>query len=115
MKDLFDELIGEQLSAVTFVQDYFQLGFDGPILNVTNPTVVNYAGREIISWSEGFRDIICSQITKTVLRVETEENIYFKIVFKDEAFISISLKPEEYKTPEAIHAHGFEGNGMAFL
>ena len=31
---MLDQLRGEQLSAVTFVQDYLQLWFDGPGFNV---------------------------------------------------------------------------------
>ena len=34
----FDILIGEQLSAVSFVQDYVEFHFDGPVLRaLTNP------------------------------------------------------------------------------
>ena len=44
---LFEELRGEQLSAVTFVQDYLQLWFDGPGINVTNPLTVESAAEKI--------------------------------------------------------------------
>jgi len=37
-------LIGEQLSAVTFVQDYVQLHFDGPRLTVFSHAVVMRGG-----------------------------------------------------------------------
>ena len=40
---LFAELHGRQLSAITFVQDYLQLWFDGPGINVTNPLTVRTA------------------------------------------------------------------------
>jgi hypothetical protein len=51
-----DELIGQQLSAVTFVQDYIQVWFDGPGLNITNPLTVKAASSELKSWAPGFRD-----------------------------------------------------------
>lgn len=63
---LFDELIGSQLSSVEFVQDYLQLRFDGPTINVNNPLTVKADKKVITSWNEGFRDLLCSQITKIV-------------------------------------------------
>jgi len=113
--DLFDELIGEQLSAVTFVQDYFQLWFDGPGINVTNPTTIKQGDKVIISWSEGFRDSICAQITKVVTKVELKENVHFRVVFRDNSFISVSLKLSDYNSPEAIYAHGFVNKGWVVL
>jgi hypothetical protein len=38
-------LIGEQLSAVTFVQDYLQLHFDSPRLTVFSHAVVMHGAR----------------------------------------------------------------------
>ena len=44
-------LIGEQLSAVTFVQDYLQLHFDGPRLTVFSHAVV-MRGDQDFSWGQ---------------------------------------------------------------
>ena len=66
--NIFAELHGEQLSSVTFVQDYLQLFFDGPGINVMNPLTVESAGRMITSWEPGFRDLLCSpDLGKTCL------------------------------------------------
>ena len=105
---LFDELVGEQLSAVTFVQDYFQLWFDGPGINVNSPCTVKAEGIEITSWNPGFRDSACNQIGKLVKEVIVHEGEFISIVFRDGSSISISLRPEDYSTPEAIYAHGFK-------
>ena len=56
---LFEQLRGEQLSAVTFVQDYLQLWFDGPGINVTNPLTVHAGRLSVTSWQPGFRDALC--------------------------------------------------------
>ena len=64
----WDELISSQLSSIEFVQDYLQIRFDGPCINVTNPLTVKADGKEITSWDAGFRDLLCGQITKTVRR-----------------------------------------------
>ena len=106
----FDELQGEQLSVVTFVQDYFQLWFDGPCINVTNPLTVRTSGAAVTSWQPGFRDLWCGQIAKIVASVEHRQGEALKVKFEDESVISISLRKEDYDSPEAYYAHGFKKN-----
>jgi hypothetical protein len=60
LRELFDELRGEQLSAVTFVQDYLQLWFDGRCINVTNPLEVASGDRRLVSREPGFQDLLCA-------------------------------------------------------
>lgn len=109
--EMFDELHGAQLSAVTFVHDYLQLWFDGPGINVTNPLTVHAASVKITSSQPGFRDAICAQITKVVASSELRSNDAFVIRFTDGSFVSVSLRPEDYTSAEAIYAHGFKRNG----
>jgi hypothetical protein len=104
---MFDQLRGEQLSAVTFVQDYLQLWFDGPGLNVTNPLTVQTGQLSVTSWQPGFRDALCSLIAKIVAAVECREGEAFIIRFEDGSQLSVSLRQQDYTTPEAIYAHGF--------
>ena len=106
---VLNELVGEQLSAVTFVQDYLQLWFDGPGLNVTNPLTVSSENRQITSWGNGFRDLLCGQITKRVSSVVWTEGEALEIIFADESSLSVSLRPDDYIGPEAIFGHGFKG------
>ena len=106
----WDELVGRQLSSVEFVQDYLQLRFDGPTINVTNPLTVNDDETEITSWNAGFRDLLCSQITKIVQDVTFESGKALTIRFIDNSQIAVSVRPEDYSSPEAIYAHGFRNN-----
>ena len=108
---MFDELRGEQLSGVTFVQDYLQLWFDGPGINVTNPLTVRSTDARITSWDPGFRDLLCSQIAKTVEAVEYRKGDALVIRFRDDSACTISLRQEDYTSPEAFYAHGFTANG----
>ncbi len=109
--EIFDELCGAQLSAVTFVQNYLQLWFDGPGINVTNPLTVHAESVKATSWQPGFRDAICAQITKVVASTELRPNDAFAIHFADGSLVSVSLRPEDYTSSEAIYAHGFKRNG----
>jgi hypothetical protein len=111
---IFEQLRGEQLSAVTFVQDYLQLWFDGPGINVTNPLTVQSGRTSVTSWQSGFRDTVCAQITKIVASVEIREGKAFVIRFEDGSELSVSLREQDYTSPEAIYAHGFRG-GVSFV
>ena len=110
-RPLLDELLGEQLSAVTFVQNYLQLWFDRPGINVTNPLTVRTAAATIVSWQPGFRDLLCGQIAKVVAAVEYRAGEILSIGFEDGSGLSISLRHEDYDAPEAYFAHGFKNAG----
>lgn len=105
--DLFKQLYGMQLSAVTFVQDYLQLWFDGPGINVTNPLTVQSGQASVVSWQPGFRDALCSQIAKIVAAVECRAGEALIIRFEDSSQLSISLREQDYTGAEALYAHGF--------
>ena len=113
--DLFDELRGEVLSAVTFVQDYLQLAFDGPGISVFNPLTVATAEGAITSWGPGFRDRLCGQIAKVVEGVEVREGEALVVRFADGSTITVSLRAEDYEGPEAIHAGGFRDGQWAVI
>src|SRR4051812_28048817 len=106
-RDIVEQLRGEQLSAVTFVQNYLQLWFDGPGINVINPLTVQKGQSSVTSWEPGFRDVLCSQIAKIVATVECRDGEAFVIRFEDGSQLSISLREQDYTTPEALYAHGF--------
>ena len=108
ISDLLTELHFEQLSSVVFVQDYLQLFFDGPGMNVTNPLTVETNGNSITSWDSGFRDLLCSLIGKRVEKTQYIEGVVLMIVFHEGSKISVSLKPEDYTSPEAVYAQGFK-------
>ena len=89
-------LIGEQLSAVTFVQDYLQLHFDGPRLTVFSHPVV-MLGDQTFHWGKpGFRDALCNSIAKKVVEARVAYGESISIRFADGSTIKISLKDEDY-------------------
>jgi hypothetical protein len=55
----FARLIGEQLSAVSFVMDYLQLQFDPFLLTVLTPLVVQSGSESYRLCDEGYRDALC--------------------------------------------------------
>jgi hypothetical protein len=96
-------LIGEQLSAVTFVQDYLQLYFDGPRLTVFSYPVI-VLGDQTFHWGKpGFRDALCNNIAKKVTEARVAYGDNISIRFADGSTIKISLKDEDYSGGEAVN------------
>jgi hypothetical protein len=101
MDDIFDCIIGEQLSSVTFVQDYLQLNFDGPCLTAYTWPVVEIAGL-CYHWGEqDYRNQLCERIARIVLSVSVTEGDAIRIGLDDGAIIMVSLHDEDYEGPEA--------------
>jgi hypothetical protein len=103
-----EKLKGEQLSAVTFVHDYVQLHFDGPLMNVYAPVTVCAGGRSDSSGGSEFRNAICAQIAKEIASTEWGDESHLKLSFTDKSSISISLNPSDYSGPEALYFHGYD-------
>jgi hypothetical protein len=94
-------LVGCQLGAVAFVQDYVQLHFDGPCLTaITHPRV--RVGNTWFAWrSPGYRDQLCERISRTVSTTSIMEGQEICVEFDDHACISVSLRTEDYRAAEA--------------
>ena len=113
MSDPIQQIVGEQLSAITFVQDYLQLHFDGPTLNaMTVVTVITSQGRAQMG-DDQFRNLLCSCITKHVNRVELMNHEALVIHFSDGSLVSVSLRGEDYRGAEAITFHGAKNEILA--
>src|SRR6266700_8165916 len=101
------QIVGEQLSGVTFVMDYLQLQFNPPpTINAYTPVTVSSSGTTCVSGDEQFRNRLCDQITKIVKSVVIKDEAAFVITFEDGSMISISLRPSDYIGPEALEFIG---------
>ena len=102
-----NQIVGEQLSGVTFVMDYLQLQFNPPpTINAYTPVTVISGGSTCVSGDDQFRNRLCEQITKIVKTVTVRDEEAFVIEFEDGAVISISLRPADYVGPEALEFVG---------
>jgi hypothetical protein len=95
-------IVGEYLSAVTFVMDYVQLDFSGARLTALTLPTVHVGGKVWTSVDSGWRDSLCERIGVTVQTalVRDEE---LGINFEDGACFSISLKLVDCRGPEAFN------------
>ena len=113
-QDYFSRLIGEQLSAVSFVMDYLQLQFDAYFLTVLTPLIVNKGSSSYRLGDLSYRDALCERIARKVNEVVlASDNL--RIGFDDGAHFDISLKDEDYVGPEAINFQFPEEGRMQLL
>jgi hypothetical protein len=102
----FEAIVGEKLSAITFVLDYWQLHFDGPTINALSRVEVCAHGVVLRDGRDQFRNLICGQIGKVVAGVALVQPEAFTITFEDRSLIKISVKWEDYPGPEAMIFYG---------
>jgi hypothetical protein len=100
----FQELVGEELSGVTFVRDYLQLQFNlAVMLNAFTPVTVRRGDKGATLGEDAFANLLVGQIDRLVRGVELRPEEALDITFDDGSLISVSLRPEHYVGPEAIN------------
>jgi hypothetical protein len=98
-KMLNENLVGEQLSAITFVMDYLQFDFDGKRLTVfTEPKADLY--KEDVP---NFRDRLCAFITREVTSVEEVSGDAIHIDFGENGRLTIPLDDDSRSQVEAAY------------
>jgi hypothetical protein len=94
-------LIKRDLAGITFIRDYIQFLFDGPVFNTyTLPSVKTNEGI-FDQKTPGYRDALCGLIGKIVTATHEEPKVKISIQFVDGASIEVSLKEEDRVCAEA--------------
>jgi hypothetical protein len=107
-------IVGEQLSAVSFVMDYLQLQFNDYFLTVLTPLTVRASEQSFRLGDLPYRDALCERIAHIVRNIVlTTDNL--RIDFDDDSAFIISLKEEDYVCPEAINLQWHESGQMQML
>jgi hypothetical protein len=95
--NLFDILIGEKLSSVTFVMDYLQIDFDGNRFTLNIFPIIKSRGHVFKFGKQFYRDNLCELIGKVVSSIEVKNEEVLTIVFDSANYISVLLASS---TPE---------------
>ena len=96
--DAIQIVVGAQLSAVTFVMDYWQLAFTGHTFSVLSWLSISTGGKTTRSGEDGFRDLLCGQIAKVVSAAAFAGNV-LTITFEDKSTIRAFAREEDYRHP----------------
>jgi hypothetical protein len=103
LDEALKHLIGEQLSSVEFVQDYVQLRFNRPCLNVYSGVHRVTNNLSSLVWGQpGYCDALCALISHKVKKVEMLPDERISFIFDDESVWSMSLRKQDYRGPEAF-------------
>jgi hypothetical protein len=107
---LWDQIVGEDLSAVNFIRDYVRFEFNPTptIDGLSKVTITSPHGSAAQGDSE-FANLAIALIGSILTAVVVKEGESFDIRFADESIISISLRPEDYVGPEAVLFRGPNG------
>jgi hypothetical protein len=93
-------LVTRQLGAITFVQDYWQLAFDGPVLTVLTRIAIIGSDWRVDDGADQFRNRLCERIAKVVAAVSHRSRESILITFEDAVAIEISLREGDFTGPE---------------
>ncbi|WP_318211431.1 hypothetical protein [Streptomyces sp. SJL17-1] len=103
-------LIGHEVSAVSFVRDYVELHFDGPVLRALADPVGVYGGSEWRFPEPGSPDLMRRYIGETVDGCELDPDRIIALHFGEHRF-AIPLDDGSSGGPEAAHLVGTDESG----
>jgi hypothetical protein len=95
-------IVGEYVSSVTFVADYVQFRFDGPLLNAFTMPCVRQESRRLCLGDQGYLEALVGCVGKRVRDATTNLNEVC-LTLEDGNEISISLLDEDLVGPEAAY------------
>lgn len=104
-------LVGEALSAVSFVRDYVEFHFDGPILRSLNDPIVRHAATQVTCSDSGWRDALCSIIGGVIERVDMVSGDRIELRTTDGKQLVVPLDEAARVGPEAAHFVPAEEDG----
>jgi hypothetical protein len=104
-----DQILGECLSGVAFVMDYVEFQFNGAVLTALTPPAVQASARGWTVGEPGWRDSLCGRIGVAVESVFVKEGEHVAVDFADGSRVTVSLKPSDYRGPEAINFQAASG------
>jgi hypothetical protein len=107
-----ESLVGQELSSVTFVQDYLQLEFNGPSLTLfVWPEIFREEGSYGFG-EPGYRDWLCAEIGEEVSEATIVIGEAFELQFEDGIILRASLREEDLDVTDAGHFLAGQGQPL---
>ncbi len=103
-------VIGEELKAVEFVEDFLQLRFDAPLFVLHEWPHVLLADFSVAYGEPEYRNALCAQIGEKVVQASLEEGDALTIEFENGTVFGLSLREEDLDAPEA-GSYSADGSG----
>ena len=94
-------IIGEELVAVEFVQDYLQLRFSAPLFTLYDWPHVLLPDFSVAYGEPEYRNALCAQIGEKVAQASLDEGDSLTIEFESGTVLGLSLREEDVDGPES--------------
>ena len=94
-------VVGEELVAVEFVQDYLQLRFDTPLLTLYTWPHLLLSEYSIAFGEPEYRNALCALIGEKVEDATLDEGDSLTLKFENDTVLAVSLREEDLDGPEA--------------
>ena len=94
-------ILGQELVAVEFVQDFVQLRFEGPRFTLYAWPHVLLSDFSVAYGEPEYRNALCAQIGQTVAEASLEEGERLTIELESGTVLAVSLREEDIDGPES--------------
>jgi hypothetical protein len=94
-------VVGEELKAVEFVEDFLQLRFDSPLFTLYGWPHVLLSDFSVAFGEPEYRNALCAQIGEKVVQASLEEGDALTIEFENGTVFGLSLREEDMDGPES--------------
>jgi hypothetical protein len=94
-------ILGQELVAVEFVQDFVQLRFEGPLFTLYAWPHVLLSDFSVAYGEPEYRNALCAQIGQTVSDASLEEGDRLTIELESGTVLAVSLREEDIDGPES--------------
>lgn len=105
-------MIGEPVSAISFVQNYVELHFDGNILTARTPVSIVIRQQHFIFPETGSRDALCELIGRRAIDIVICDDDSITLTFDDSSTAVIPLGQEFRSGPEAAQFVPWDRQGL---
>ena len=95
------DIVGQELIAVEFVQDFVRLRFETPLFTLHEWPYVLLTDFSVGYGEPEYRNALCAQIGEQVAKASLEEGESLTIEFESGVALGLSLREEDLDAPEA--------------
>ena len=103
-------IVGEELKAVEFVEDFLQLRFEAPLVTLYDWPHVLLTDFSVAYGEPEYRNALCAQLGEKVVQASLEEGDALTIEFENGTVLGLSLREEDLDGPEA-GSYSADGSG----
>jgi len=107
-----ESLLSEQLNAVSFVMDYVEFHFNGPVLRALSNPALDYQGHRVRFPDAGSRDALCTLIGSEVTSIDVRKHDRIELRTKQGHILTIPLDGASYRGAEAAHFIPADASGQ---